>query len=96
MMEPNTNLFSGFLSLIAFSHCSGREHHVSNYLLVGIEGCGYNDKLVFSLLIITIVGGAIAPVIMWYIADFPKTYPSFLKEGSTFLTKPSFLRDERM
>ena len=33
----------------------------------------------------TIVGGAVAPVIMGYIADFSKTYPSFLtlKEGST-------------
>ena len=40
----------------------------------------------------TIVGGAVAPVIMGYIADFSKTYPSFLtvKEGSTFLTKPLF------
>uniref|UniRef100_UPI004025436E hypothetical protein n=1 Tax=Segatella hominis TaxID=2518605 RepID=UPI004025436E len=49
-------------------------------------------KLVSSLLIITIVGGAIAPVIMGYIADFPKTHPSFLtlKEGSTFVTKPLF------
>lgn len=31
------------------AHCvlrpvSGREHHVSDYLLVGIEGCGYKDK----------------------------------------------------
>ena len=33
----------------------------------------------------TIVGGAVAPVIMGCIADFSKTYPSFLtvKEGST-------------
>ena len=34
------------------SHCvlrliSGREHHVSDYLLAGIEGCGYKDQACF-------------------------------------------------
>ena len=49
-------------------------------------------KLASSLLIMAIMGGAVAPIIMGYIADFSKTYPSFLtlKEGSTFLTKPLF------
>ena len=36
------------------SHCvlrpvSGREHHVSDYLLAGIEGCGYKDQACFFI-----------------------------------------------
>ena len=59
---------------------------------LALRDAGTKTKLASSLLIMTIVGGAVAPVIMGYIADFSKTYPSFLtvKEGSTFLTKPLF------
>ena len=43
----NTQHKSSLCHLI--SHCvlrpvSGREHHVSDYLLAGIEGCGYKDR----------------------------------------------------
>ena len=43
----NTQHKSSLCHLI--SHCvfrpvSGREHHVSDYLLAGIEGCGYKDQ----------------------------------------------------
>ena len=50
-----------------------------------LRDAGTKTKFASSLLIMTIVGGAVAPVILGYIADFSKTYPSFLtlKEGST-------------
>ena len=52
---------------------------------LALRDAGTKTQLASSLLIITIMGGAVAPVIMGYIADFSKTYPSFLtlKEGST-------------
>lgn len=71
-MEPN-NTQQKFFFWYLISHCAfridQREHHVSDYLLAGIEGCRTKTKLASSLLIMTIVGGAIAPVIMGYIAD---------------------------
>ena len=71
-MEPN-NTQQKFVFWYLISHCAfridQREHHVSDYLLAGIEGCRTKTKLASSLLIMTIVGGAIAPVIMGYIAD---------------------------
>ena len=59
---------------------------------LALRDAGTKTKLASSLLIMTIVGGAVALIIIGYIADFSKTYPSFLtlKEGSTFLTKPLF------
>ena len=47
--------------------------------------------LASSLLIMAIMGGAVAPIIMGYIADFSKTYPSFLtlKEGVFSKITPS-------
>ena len=50
-----------------------------------LRDAGTKTKLASSLLFMTIVGGAVAPVIMGYIADFSNSYPSFLtvKEGST-------------
>ena len=52
---------------------------------LALRDAGIKTQLASSLLIMTIVSGAVAPVIMGYIADFSKTYPSFLtlKEGST-------------
>ena len=52
---------------------------------LALRDAGTKTKLTSSLLIMTIMGGAVAPIIMGYIADFSKTYPSFLtlKEGST-------------
>ena len=46
--------YNYYLLFDLISHCvlrpvSGREHHVSDYLLAGIEGCGYNDQTCFFL-----------------------------------------------
>ena len=59
---------------------------------LALRDAGTKTQSGSSLLIMTIMGGAVALIIMGYIADFSKTYPSFLtlKEGSTFLTKPLF------
>ena len=52
---------------------------------LALRDAGTKTKLASSLLIMAIMGGAVAPIIMGYIVDFSKTYPSFLtvKEGST-------------
>lgn len=72
MMEPKNTQHKFFLWYL-ISHCAfridQREHHVSDYLLAGIEGCRTKTKLASFLLIMTIVGRAIAPVIIGYIAD---------------------------
>ena len=59
--------------------------------ILALRDAGTKTKLASSLLIMTIVGGAVAPVIMGYIADFSKTYPSFLtlKEGVFSKITPS-------
>ena len=49
MMELNNTQHKSFFRHL-ISHCnlhpaSGREHHVSDYLLAGIEGCGYKDQI---------------------------------------------------
>ena len=36
-----------FISHCVFRPVSRREHHVSDYLLAGIEGCGYKDQACF-------------------------------------------------
>ena len=77
---------SGTLSLIAFFALYLGESIMSPTIFsLALRDAGTKTKLASSLLIMTIVGGAVAPVIMGYIADFSKTYPSFLtlKEGST-------------
>ena len=56
-------------------------------------------KLASSLLIMTIMGGAVAPVIMGYIAIFFRkpTRPSLpLRKAPPFSPSLSSLRDERM
>ena len=52
---------------------------------LALRDAGTKTKLASSLLIMTIMDGAVALIIMGYIVDFSKTYPSFLtlKEGST-------------
>ena len=37
--------------------------------ILALRDSGTKAKLAFSLLIMTIVGGVVAPVIMWYIVD---------------------------
>ena len=52
---------------------------------LALRDAGTKTILASLLLIMAIMGGAVALIIMGYIADFSKTYPSFLtlKEGST-------------
>ena len=38
-----------FISHCVFRPVSGREHHVSDYLLTGIEGCGDKDQACFFI-----------------------------------------------
>ena len=66
------------------SHCvlclvSWRAHHVSDYLLAGIEGCGYKDQACFFVAHHDDSGGSGCS------CNFSKTYPSFL----TFFRKPT-------
>ena len=63
-------VFSGTLSLIAFSalHLGERIMFPTTFSLP-LRAAGTKAKLASSLLIMTIVGGAVAPVIMGHIAD---------------------------
>ena len=75
-----------------FRPVSGREHHVPDDILAGIEGCGYKDPIGLFPTLHDESGWSGCSIFMGYIAVYSKTYPSFLtvKEGSTFLTKPLF------
>lgn len=61
---------SGTLSLVAFfARYLGESIMFPNIFSLALRDAGTKTKLASSLLIMTIVGGAVAPVIMGYIAD---------------------------
>lgn len=63
-------VFSGTLSLIAFfALYLGESIMFPTIFSLALRDAGTKTKLASSLLIMTIVGGAVAPVIMGYIAD---------------------------
>ena len=74
-MEPRRQgcsvvVCSGTLSLIAFfALYLGESIMFPTIFLLALRDAGTKTKLASSLLIMTIVGGAVAPVIMGYIAD---------------------------
>ena len=72
-MNPNNTQHKSFFRHL-ISHCdlhpaSGREHHVSDYLLAGIEGSGYKDQIGLLPTHHDDSGCAVATVIMGNIAD---------------------------
>ena len=63
-------VFRGTLSLIAFfALYLGESIMFPTIFSLALRDAGTKTKLASSLLIMTIVGGAVAPVIMGYIAD---------------------------
>ena len=67
---------SGTLSLIAFfALYLGESIMFPTIFSLALRDAGTKTKLASSLLIMTIVGGAVAPVIMGYIADTTGSMP---------------------
>ena len=83
----------------AFGLYQGESIMFSTIFSLALRDAGTKTKLVSSLLLMTIVGGAVASVIMGYIAIFFRkpTRPSLpLRKAPPFSPSLSSLRDERM
>ena len=83
-------VFSGTLSLIAFfALYLGESIMFPTIFSLALRDAGTKTKLASSLLIMTIVGGAVAPVIMGYIARYYGEYGGLFSgnhiQKSTFI-----------